>query len=67
MSKHGKNHEGDEYHYRLGVYLENKNFIELHNSSNNSFRLGINKFADMTSEEFGMMYTGAISPITEPS
>jgi C1A family cysteine protease len=57
MTKHGKKHQGDEYHYRFGVYLQNKEFIELHNASESTLRLGINKFADMSNEEFRSLFT----------
>jgi C1A family cysteine protease len=57
MAKHGKNHEGDEYFYRLGVYHSNKAQINEWNNSDRTYRVGINKFADLPNEEFRQIYT----------
>jgi hypothetical protein len=57
MAKHGKNHEGMEYMYRLGVYHDNKAKINEHNNSDASYRLRINQFADLPNDEFRLLYT----------
>lgn len=41
-----------EYEYRFKVYLQNAALIRVHNSLNLDFTLSVNKFADMTQEEF---------------
>ena len=51
----GRRHvTGDEYHERLGYFLENKRYIEDWNSNANggSHRLGINHMADWSDEEY---------------
>ena len=45
----------------MGIYIQNARFVEEHNQRYSqgleSFDLEVNQFADMTSEEFGQMYT----------
>jgi len=42
---------GDEYHFRLGIYLSNSRLVQEHNKAG-SFKLALNKFAAMTSAEY---------------
>jgi hypothetical protein len=42
MAKYGKNYNGADYNYRLAVYLQNKEFIDTHNSSGSQMILRIN-------------------------
>ncbi|MEE4248433.1 MAG: hypothetical protein V2I33_23880, partial [Kangiellaceae bacterium] len=57
MLKHGKYHIDDEFHYRLAVYLDNREYIRQHNSGNHTFWLAVNQFSDLTHDEFRSMYT----------
>jgi hypothetical protein len=57
MVRHGKNHTGDEYNYRLAVYLDNRAKIEAHNKLGHNYTLGINHFADLPNDEFRQLYT----------
>ena len=43
---------GDEYHFRLGIFLANSHFIKEHNSKNMNFIVGLNKFAVYTPAEY---------------
>jgi cathepsin L len=45
-----------EYMNRFKIYTDNLNFIEEHNRSNKGFTVAMNKFGDLTREEFGAMY-----------
>lgn len=45
-----------ERNYRLRVFHENLLTIEQHNQKNLSYSLGVNKFADLTWEEFSKAY-----------
>jgi len=39
---------------RLSVFNQNKIIVEKHNQGNHSWTMGLNEFADLTSEEFGV-------------
>jgi C1A family cysteine protease len=57
MHDHGKTHSDKEYWYRFAVYMTNKELIQEHNKSEATHKLAINQFADLTQEEFQMIYT----------
>lgn len=46
----------DEYAHRFGIWKENRAAIKAHNLSKKSWSLAINKFGDLTQEEFAEMY-----------
>eukprot|EP00118_Oscarella_pearsei_P004861 m.21485 g.21485 ORF g.21485 m.21485 type:complete len:386 (+) comp28181_c0_seq3:60-1217(+) len=53
MQEHGKTYESSkEYKRRLNVYQSNKKRIDEFNSKHIDVRMGINQFADLSSEEF---------------
>ena len=53
----------DEFNHRYGVFKDNYKRIVDHNQIPDSgFSLEINKFADLTDEEFISKYTGAVIP-----
>ena len=45
-----------EQNYRSKVFYENLRRIEAHNAQGHSWKMGANKFADMTATEFGVKY-----------
>jgi C1A family cysteine protease len=53
-----KEYEAVEHRIRLQAFADNLEFIERENSKGLSYKLGLNPFADMTSEEFAMGYMG---------
>mmetsp|Transcript_32890 Transcript_32890/g.92428 ORF Transcript_32890/g.92428 Transcript_32890/m.92428 type:complete len:344 (+) Transcript_32890:96-1127(+) len=53
-----KDYEAVEHKARLEAFADNLEFIERENSKGRSYTLGLNHFADMTSEEFAMGYMG---------
>ena len=56
-----------EDEYRLRVFYKNLQMIEAHNAQGHSYTLGINQFADLTTEEFLAKYTGgSFAQPTEP-
>src|SRR5689334_17370023 len=58
LRESGKRYEGDEYNHRLNVFKNNMKRIQQHNSENHSWKMGVNKFTDMTQEERSV-YLGA--------
>lgn len=42
----------DEYIYRLNIFANNLDTIEKHNKLSKSWKMGVNKFADISPEEF---------------
>ncbi|RDX87643.1 Cysteine proteinase RD21A, partial [Mucuna pruriens] len=60
LVKHHKVYNGlGEKDKRFQVFKDNLNFIQEHNNAHNhTYKLGLNKFADMTNEEYRAMYLG---------
>jgi cathepsin L len=56
--QHNKVYERDSFGSRYAVFKKNLQFIEAHNAGNSSVRVGLNEFADMTNEEFGLKMKG---------
>ncbi|EAY06906.1 Clan CA, family C1, cathepsin L-like cysteine peptidase [Trichomonas vaginalis G3] len=52
MRETGNFFTGDEYHFRLGIYLANKRLVQEHNAANKGFKLGLNKLAHLTQSEY---------------
>ena len=56
MGRHGKNYlTKAEYNARLKVFSDNLSLIRAHDPTKTKFRLALNKFADLTPEEFSSM------------
>jgi C1A family cysteine protease len=58
---HGKVYEPTERDYRETVYNQNLVKILTHNTGNYTWSMGINKFADLTPEEFKARYVGGLN------
>lgn len=59
LVKHGKAYNAlGEKEKRFGIFKDNLRFIDEHNSQNLTYRLGLNRFADLTNEEYRSMYLG---------
>jgi cathepsin L len=54
MRTHNLVYTGDEYQFRLGLYLANARFVREHNSKS-SFRVGLNRFATYTPTEYNSL------------
>ncbi|KAJ8763257.1 hypothetical protein K2173_026158 [Erythroxylum novogranatense] len=60
LATHGKAYNGlVEKERRFQVFKDNLRFIDEHNSQNRSYRVGLNRFADITNEEYRLTYLGA--------
>uniref|UniRef100_A0ACD5V3M3 Uncharacterized protein n=1 Tax=Avena sativa TaxID=4498 RepID=A0ACD5V3M3_AVESA len=62
MAQHSRTYNavGEEEH-RYAVFRDNLRYIDQHNAGVHSFRLGLNRFADLTNEEYRSTYTRARS------
>jgi len=58
MQKHAKSYHHDEFLKRYGIFKSNMEFIEAHNAANKSFTVAMNKFGDLTVEEFTQLFMG---------
>jgi len=52
MRETGNMFTGEEYQFRLGIFLQNKRFVQEHNAANFGFRLALNKLAHLTPAEY---------------
>ncbi|KAJ0965367.1 hypothetical protein J5N97_026505 [Dioscorea zingiberensis] len=60
LLKHGRAYNAlGEKDRRYEIFKDNLKFIDEHNAGDHGFRLGLNKFADLTNEEFRLKYLGA--------
>lgn len=46
----------EELEYRYSIFVDNMKFIEEHNKTDSSFKLGVNNLTDLTFEEFSKGY-----------
>ena len=57
--KYGKTYRSIyEENKRQKIWLQNRDYVNEHNSMDSSFQLEVNEFADMTAEEFASIYNG---------
>jgi cathepsin L len=54
----GKTYAPEEFFYRFSVFKANMDFVDAHNKGNHTYTVELNKFADLTSAEFKMIYNG---------
>ncbi len=59
---HSDKHEA----HRKGIFKKNMDWVKRHNANGaHSYKLEINKFADLTSEEFNAIYNGYKEPVSK--
>ncbi|GMP45357.1 hypothetical protein CsSME_00013905 [Camellia sinensis var. sinensis] len=62
LVKHGKSYNAiGEKEKRFQIFKDNLRFIDEHNAENRTYKVGLNRFADLTNEEYRSMYLGARS------
>jgi cathepsin L len=55
MQKYEKSYDTDEFHYRYTVFQQNAEFVDTFDGPH---EVALNKFADLTIEEFSSLYNG---------
>ncbi|KAG7034326.1 Germination-specific cysteine protease 1, partial [Cucurbita argyrosperma subsp. argyrosperma] len=64
LAKFGKTYNGiEEQEKRFQIFRENLNFIDDHNSENRTYKVGLNRFADLTNDEYRAAYLGTRSSL----
>lgn len=59
LVKHGKAYNAiGEKEKRFEIFKDNLKFIDEHNSQKRSYKVGLNRFADMTNEEYRSVFLG---------
>ncbi|KAJ0981595.1 hypothetical protein J5N97_009850 [Dioscorea zingiberensis] len=59
MAEHGRTYkDASEKQLRFEIFKHNVELIESFNAEDHKFKLGANRFADLTNEEFRAMYNG---------
>ncbi|KAA8531663.1 hypothetical protein F0562_006620 [Nyssa sinensis] len=59
LAEHGKAYNGlGEKEKRFEIFKDNLRFIDEHNSENWTYKVGLNRFADLTNEEYRSLYLG---------
>ncbi|KAL5987766.1 putative cysteine protease rd21b [Asimina triloba] len=54
----GSSNALDEMEKRFEIFKDNLRFVDEHNAGNHSFKVGLNRFADLSNEEYRTMYLG---------
>jgi cathepsin L len=59
LAKHGKSYNDlGEHERRFKIFKDNLRFIDEHNTQKRTYKVGLNRFADLTNEEYRAVYLG---------
>ena len=58
LKKQNKSYGAQEFMKRFEIFNRNADFVEGHNSRNHGYTVALNKFADLSNEEFRKLYLG---------
>jgi C1A family cysteine protease len=56
--QYGKDYAHDEFIHRYNVFKDNADFVRAHSEEGHGYTVALNKFADLTTEEFKAQYLG---------
>jgi cathepsin L len=59
MQANKKSYHHDEFSMRFNIWKRNHQAISAHNAASNSYTMAMNKFGDLTNQEFVQIYNGA--------
>jgi len=68
MQQNQKSYHHDEFLARYKIYKNNMDFINQHNAKNASYKVAMNKFGDLSVEEFSGLFLGtkvSVSTLTQ--
>jgi cathepsin L len=66
MRENGLAYTGDQYQFRLGLYLANTRYVQEHNAADKGFLVELNKFAVYTPAEYKTLLGARQAPIDAP-
>jgi len=58
VAQHSKVYPQEDYFKRYHIFRANLDKVRVHNAGNSTWTMAMNKFGDLTGEEFSAMYTG---------
>jgi len=58
MNSNDKTYQHEEFFHRYNTFKANVDWINWSNGQNKSYTVAVNKFADLSTEEFGKLYCG---------
>jgi cathepsin L len=58
MHLYGKSYHHEEFQQRFSIWKANLDFIDAHNAEGHSYTVAMNKFGDLTSQEYQNIYLG---------
>jgi len=58
MQQNQRSYHHEEFLSRYNIFKSNMDFVESHNAANKSFAVAMNKFGDLSAEEFGRFFLG---------
>jgi hypothetical protein len=58
MTTFGKSYAPEEFFHKFAVFSKNYDFVQAHNALNTTWEVELNKFADLTTAEFKILYNG---------
>jgi cathepsin L len=63
MNKHHRSYSHEDFFYRYRVFKKNLDFVNAHNAAEKGYTVAMNRFADMTNQEFSKLYLGTLGSL----